>query len=113
MSGPFSLRYLHLFVNERAPGAFILSRDGTSADFVGASPDDLAAAIGHIARPSGYRSFWFSYTASAEEAYELENSWYHRYRPSDNQSPPSRGQRVSWQCRKAGCAACALAQSER
>ncbi|MBI4401569.1 MAG: hypothetical protein HY581_08050 [Nitrospirae bacterium] len=113
MSGPFSLRYLHLFVKKGLAGAFILSKNGASADFVGASPDDLAAAIERVGRPSGYRYFWFAYAASAEQAHELERIWYHRYHPSDNPSPPSHGHGAGWACTIPGCAACALAQSKR
>ena len=111
MSGPFSLRYLHLFVSHRAPGAFILSRNGKSADFVGASPDDLASTLGHLARPSGYRFFWFAYASSPEEAFQIEHTWYHRYHPNDNLSPPARQHGLDWHCTTEGCAACALAQT--
>jgi len=113
MSGPFSLRYLHLFVSHKSAGAFILSRNGKSADFVGASPDDVASTLGHLARPSGYRFFWFAYASSAEEAFELEHAWYHRYHPTDNSSPQSRTHGLGWRCTTEGCAACALEQSRR
>lgn len=84
MSGPFALRYLHLFLREKSAGAFILSRNGRSADFVGASPDNVAEAVRQCARASDYRYFWFAYVPSAEMAYELEYLWHHRYRPTDN-----------------------------
>ena len=109
MSGPFTLRYLHLFLREKSPGAFILSKNGRSADFVGASPDDLADAVRRCARESGYRYFWFAYTASADEAYELEHAWCHRYRPNDNSSSPSSVRNLDWRCTVEGCASCALA----
>ncbi|MGH7231021.1 MAG: hypothetical protein ACREJU_06630 [Nitrospiraceae bacterium] len=108
MSGPFALRYLHLFLQEKSAGAFILSKNGRSADRVGASPDDLAAAIRRSASESGYRYFWFAHTSSADEAYDLEHAWSHRYHPTDHPSPPSTSQRVSWHCTTEGCAACAL-----
>lgn len=109
MSGPFSLRYLHLFIREQSPGAFILSRKGTSADFVASSPHDLAEAIRQAARNSDYRYFWFDTTSAAEQAYELEHGWYHRFRPTDNTSPPMPYAGINWQCSIEGCAACALA----
>lgn len=108
MSGPFALRYLHLFLRDKSAGAFILSRNGRSADFVGASPDDLAGAIRRCARESGYRYFWFAYTTSVDEAYNLEHMWYHRYHPTDNASPPSGVHGSDWHCTQEGCATCAL-----
>jgi hypothetical protein len=109
MSGPFSLRYLHLFLREQSAGAFILSRNGTSADFVGSSPHDIADAIRQAARDCDYRYFWFATTSAAEHAYELEHGWYHRYRPTDNTSPPVPYAGIDWRCTIEGCAACALA----
>ncbi|RJR47048.1 MAG: hypothetical protein C4576_10195 [Desulfobacteraceae bacterium] len=111
MSGPFSLKYLHLFVRDKSPGAFILSRNGRLADFVGMSSDDVATAIRHHARHAGYRYFWFTSVDTPEEADVLGHAWYHRYRPSDNPSPPMRNDGVGWECQAEGCAACALAQS--
>ncbi|HJU04622.1 MAG TPA: hypothetical protein VJ692_05670 [Nitrospiraceae bacterium] len=108
MSGPFALKYLHLFLREKTIGAFILSRNGRSADLVGASEDDLAAAIRRCARDSNYRYVWFAHTASSSEAHALEFTWYHRYHPTDNASAPSKAHGKDWQCTREGCAACAL-----
>ncbi|HZU51257.1 MAG TPA: hypothetical protein VE968_05200, partial [Sphingomicrobium sp.] len=80
-----------------------------SADFVGGSGKDLAEAIRHAARESEYRYFWFDYASSAKEAHDLEHSWYHRYRPSDNPAPPNSVVSSAWRCTIRGCAACALA----
>jgi hypothetical protein len=107
MSGPFSLRYLHLFLSQKSAGAFILSRNGRSADLVGASPDDLAQAVRQSAQHTGYRYFWYTYTRSAAEARELEKSLYHRYGPADN-APVRHLQDQDWRCTLKGCAACAL-----
>jgi hypothetical protein len=109
MSGPFTLKYLHLFLREKSAGAFILSRNGTSADCVGSSPDDLADAIRRTARESEYRYFWFATTSTSEQAYELENGWYHRYRPTDNRTRLVPHPGHDWRCTIQGCAACALA----
>jgi hypothetical protein len=113
MSGPFSLKYLHLFVRDKSPGAFILSRNGRLADFVGTSSDDLAGAIRHRAHQSGYRYFWFASVDSVEEAAQLGHTWYHRYQPTDNSAPPSEFTDTEWQCQAEGCAACALTYSRR
>ncbi len=113
MSGPFSLRYLHLFVCDKSAGAFILSRNGRSADFVGGSGEDVAAELQRFAGRSGYRYFWYAATSSAEEAAQLEHAWFHRYHPADNVAPPSRSYGTDWQCTTEGCAACALTQSQR
>jgi len=113
MSGPFSLRYLHLFVREQSPGAFILSRNGRLADYVGVSEDDVAGAIRQVAKQSGYRYFWFAVASSAEEAAQLGHTWYHRYQPTDNSAPPAEFDGAVWQCTAEGCATCALAQPRR
>jgi hypothetical protein len=110
MSGPFSLRYLHLFVGEKSPGTFILSRNGRLADYVGVSMEDVAGAIRRAAQQSSYRYFWFAMVASAEEAAQLGHTWYHRYQPTDNVVPPAEFDGSAWQCTTDGCAACALAQ---
>ena len=109
MSGPFTLKYLHLFLREKSAGAFILSRNGRSADRVGSSPQDIAGAIRLMARDSEYRYFWFATTSTAEQAYEFEHGWYHRYRPSDHTYPPIPYPGLTWRCTNEGCAACALA----
>jgi hypothetical protein len=109
MSGPFTLKYLHLFLREQSAGAFILSRNGASADIVGSSANDVADAIRRTARDSEYRYFWFATTSTPEHAYELEHGWYHRYRPTDNTSPPVPSHGLDWRCTIEGCAACALA----
>lgn len=111
MSGPFSLRYLHLFVRDKSPGAFILSRNGRLADYVGVSPDDVATAIRHHAREAGYRYFWFTSVNTPGEASTLGHTWYHRYHPTDNALSPVRSEERSWECQAEGCAACALAHS--
>ena len=108
ISGPFSLRYLHLFVNRKGPGAFILSKKGRAADFVGASASDVAEALTRFMSQSGYRYFWFAYAGSADQAAQLEHLWYHRYHPTDNPYPPTHSAGANWRCTTPGCATCAL-----
>lgn len=111
--GPYNLRYVHLFVEARSTGAFILSRNGRSADFVGHSSDDLARTIGTVRHGTDYRYFWFSYATSRKKAVELASYWHHRYRPSDNPASPDGAPRSSWRCTIPGCTACALADRLR
>ena len=111
ISGPFSLQYLHMFISQRSPGAFILSKRGRAADFVGASPDDLAGSIRESIKQTGYRYFWFAYAKNAREAFRLERAWHHRFRPTDNQAPPPRATDDDWRCTTEGCATCALTYS--
>ena len=113
IAGPFSLRYHHLFIRERSPGVFILSRNGRSADFVGGSVEDVAGTMRRVGRESGYRYFWFAYASSAEECLQLEHAWYHRYSPPDNAAPPAASQALRWRCSTPGCAACALIRTRR
>ena len=113
MLGPFLLKYHHMFINSNSAGAFILSRNGRSADYVGASANDLIGTLGRFARQSDYRYFWFVESGSGREAAEIEQTWLHRYRPSDNPSPSSAPHGTRWRCTIAGCATCALAGALR
>ena len=109
MSGPFTLKYLHLFLRDTSAGAFILSRNGRSADYVGSSAHDLADAVRRAAHNGEYKYFWFSYTGSADQALDLERNWYHRYGPGDSASKTGRTAAAGWRCTLEDCAACALA----
>jgi hypothetical protein len=113
MLGPFLLQYHHMFVNSKSAGAFILSRNGRSADYVGATERDLIGTLGRFARQSDYRYFWVIETRSAREAAEIEQAWLHRYRPSDNPSRPSASRGTGWRCTIEGCPTCALAGAWR
>ncbi len=110
MLGPFNLRYVHIFIAECTAGAFILSRNGKSADFVGVSPEDLAQTLLTFRHRSGYNYFWFAPAGSAEAASALASYWYHRYRPTDNAVPPDGFEQSTWRCTIDGCTACALAR---
>jgi hypothetical protein len=113
MLGPFLLKYHQMFINSNSAGTFILSRNGRSADYVGASADDLIGTLGRFARQSDYRYFWFIEARSAEEAAQTEQTWLHRYRPSDNPSRSSVSHGPGWRCTIEGCPACALAGALR
>ena len=88
MSGPYNLKYIHLFVTENSPGTFIVSRNGRMADRVGRADGNLADELNREAAAGKYRYFWFEYTLSAAAAYSLECTWYHRYHPTDNPEHP-------------------------
>jgi hypothetical protein len=109
MLGPFLLKYHHMFVGVASAGAFILSRNGRVADYVGASADDLIGTLGRFAQQSDYRYFWFVDARSAGDAAKIEQAWLHRYRPTDNPSRSSVPHGTGWRCTTEGCAACALA----
>lgn len=109
MVGLFLLKYHHFFVTKsKSLGAFILSRNRHTADYVGATADDLVGTLGRFARQSDYRYFWFVETCSAREAAELEQAWLHRYRPSDNPSSAFVAYDSGWRCTVEGCPTCAL-----
>src|SRR5919201_991575 len=108
MLGPYLLRYVELFVKERSAGAYILSRNGRSADRVGASAHDIGHAVREAGKDQPYRYFWFAYAATAQQAFDLERTWHHRFRPTDNPQPPRTNTGEHWRCTIAGCATCAL-----
>src|SRR5437867_5097752 len=57
MSGPYNLKYIHLFVTESSPGAYILSRNGRMADRVGRADHNLADNLHRVAPERKYRYF--------------------------------------------------------
>ena len=103
MSGPYNLKYIHLFVTEVSPGAYILSRNGRMADRVGRADEDLAQALQQLAIEAKYRYFWFEYTGRAAAAHELECAWYHRYHPTDNPHHPTASSSGEIHCLIKGC----------
>jgi len=103
MSGPYNLKYIHLFVTESSPGAYILSRNGRMADRVGRADHNLADNLHREAAEGKYRYFWFEYTPSAAEAHGLECTWYHRYHPTDNPEHPNTPLGAEGICPVKGC----------
>jgi len=101
MSGPYNLKYIHLFVTEVSSGAYILSRNGRMADRVGHADENLAQALHREALEAKYRYFWFEYARKAAAAHDLECAWYHRYHPTDNAEHPLLGGEV--RCSVKGC----------
>jgi uncharacterized protein YodC (DUF2158 family) len=111
MSGPYNLKYIHLFVTEASPGAFILSRNGRMADRVGRADGSLAEELQRAANEGKYRYFWFEYTGNASEAFGLECAWYHRYHPTDNAEHPAAALSGEKPCSVKGCSVGSLAHA--
>ena len=103
MSGPYNLKYIHLFVTEVSAGAYILSRNGRMADRVGRADENLAQDLRRAASEAKYRYFWFEYTGRATAAHELECAWYHRYHPTDNVEHPTAPLSGGIRCSVKGC----------
>jgi hypothetical protein len=108
MSGPYNLRYIHLFVSETAPGAFILSRNGRIADRVGRADKNLAEELYRAASEGKYRYFWFEYVLKPGAAFELECVLYHRYHPTDNPDHPRSQIDAEPSCAVKGCSSASL-----
>lgn len=102
MVGPLSLdlKTISEVITSISPGAYILSKNGRGADYVGRSDTDLANRVknwvNHINR---YAHFWFEYAASPKVAFDLECAWAHAYMYIDNQNHPARPNGSDWQCR--------------
>jgi len=71
-------------------GAYILSRDGQSANYVGRSDRDLGSEIVKTANAlnAGYTHFFFERTETPHEAYIQECKWFHSYSFVDNKEHP-------------------------
>ena len=109
MSGPYNLKYIHLFVTEVSPGAFILSRSGRMSDRVGRADHNLLDDLQGVAREGKYRYFWFEYTPKPMAAYALECAWFHRYHPTDNAEHPMAPMGGDIPCQVKGCSVASMA----
>ena len=104
MKGPFSISKVDTHITQTSAGAYILSRDGKAAHYVGRSDSDLASRIKSSARDEqNYKYFWFDYATSPMEAYYLECEWWHKYAPLDNSNHPAVPPGTSWKCPVSGC----------
>jgi len=111
MSGPYNLKYIHLFVTEASPGAYILSRNGRMADRVNRAEHNLGEDLNREAAEGKYRYFWFEYTPTAAAAHHLECTWYHRYHPTDNPEHPNGLLSGEGACPVKGCQVGAMVHS--
>jgi len=104
MKGPYPLSEVYDYVKKTWPGAYILSRDGEVAHYVGRSDKDVASRIKDSAGTAGdYQYFWFEYASSPMQAYYLECEWYHKYLPPDNTNHPGAPPGTYWLCPVPGC----------
>lgn len=99
MSGRYLINRIKEVVRFKSPGVYILSRDGIHAHYVGKSDSDLVDRILKSAtKAKGYRYFWFEYTNSVFESYNLECYWFHKYNPTDNSIHPAAPWGTNWRC---------------
>lgn len=104
MQGSFLISNVRAHVKDGSIGAYILSRDGKIAHYVGRSEEDLRDRISRSASEGyGYKHFWFEYATSPVRAYYLECQWYHKYTPTDNSVHPAVPNGMNWRCPVAGC----------
>lgn len=98
MNGPFKLEDVDYMVS-LTKGAYILSRDGKTAHYVGRSDSNLRTRIKTSANEGrGYHFFWFETTTSPMKAHQLECEWYHKYSPPDNSIHPAVPGGTYWTC---------------
>jgi len=101
MNGPYSLnsQTISSVIPGNSIGAYILSKDGKVAHYVGRSDSNLANRLGqHISDYQNYSHFWFETSNSILAAFELECQWWHKYKPDDNEVHPDRPDNTNWQC---------------
>jgi len=89
-------------------GAYILSKGNNVASYVGRSGSDLKQRLKQRILESknegkDYTQFWFEIADSSLQAYYLECTWYHNYRPADNQNHPAIPPGAAWKCPVPGC----------
>ncbi len=100
---PLDKAQIDVRVPAAAIGAYVLSRDGKTAHYVGRSDSDLANRLRTHAAISGYTTFWYELARSPMQAYFLECEWFHKFHPTANQNHPAVPPRVTWKCPVAGC----------
>ncbi len=103
MEGPFPINSVNLHVTRTSPGAYVLSRNGKAAHYVGRSDTDLGQRILSSARQGTYTHFWFEYCTSPMRAFHTECQWWHKYSPSDNSIHPAIPAGTNWRCPIEGC----------
>jgi hypothetical protein len=105
MLGPFSVAQVDAAIIYTSPGAYILSRDGRHAFYVGRSDVDVGSRIKQSAQEQGCPFFWFEYTTSPRDAYRLECELWHKYGgpPLGNENHPPVPAGTYWRCPIQGC----------
>ena len=101
MSGPYilSTETISRIVPRSSIGAYILSKNGANANYVGRSDLDLASRLStYCGNNQIYSHFWYETTNSVKAAFDLECNWWHTYKPGDNQNHPDRPSNSNWQC---------------
>lgn len=102
--GPYLISQVDVYVTQKSPGIYLLSRDGKTVAYVGRSDSELNSRIKQSAQEiAGCTYFWFEYTATLKEAYEKECLYYHRYNPPDNKIHPATPFETNWRCPVIGC----------
>lgn len=104
MKGPYSVAEVNSIIASVSPGAYILSRDGQHAHYVGRADADVGRRISQSVNEGyGYRYFWFEYASSRMRAYQLECELYHKFNPPDNTNHPAVPANAFWRCPIRGC----------
>ena len=103
MNGPYKISEINNIITKKSSGAYILSRNGENAHYVGRSDNDLLSRLKISAERNNYKFFWYEYTESPMKAYYLECEWFHKYLPVDNEIHPAVPPNTNWKCPVKGC----------
>lgn len=98
---PLNVETIWTVVPNAQPGAYVLSRDGKHANFIGRSDEDVRSRLLDHAGLDGYVYFWYTYASSAREAFNLESLLFHQYGEGlllDNWRHPERAPGTTWRC---------------
>ncbi len=101
--GAHSVHLIDYFVQPFRAGVYVLSRDGSTAHYIGRSDYDLRDRIKTSSQTQRrgrlpYTHFWYQYANNAVEAYRLECMLYHKYSPSDNDVHPASPEGTNVSC---------------
>ena len=99
LTGPYALSRATILqmVSKTSPGAYVLSRSGNTAHYVGRSDVNLRDRLLDYVN-STYQKFWFAYATSPRDAFEKECELFHDFNPLDNRIHPQRPVGCGWRC---------------
>lgn len=101
MNGPYKFNFKNVtdIVSKISSGAYILSRNGNNAHYVGRSDTNIESRLeSWLNEYHNYTHFWFEYTNSQLVAFEIECNLWHKYHPIDNKIHPDRPVNSNWLC---------------
>ena len=91
-------------VTKTSPGCYVLGRSGSDGKFllryVGRADTDVREGLLELVGKPSWESpcFKIQYTKTAKDAFQIECTIYHEFRPPENASHPASSHDSGWTC---------------